>query len=231
MEEVPDLVGTLFCVALCLFPLVLFGVSFYIFKRRISNLATQAGEMGFSFAERGTEEQLESLAHFRLFTQGTSRKIRNLMRGEREGIGVWLFDYRYKPPVSGSRRVWAQTVILAETDPLQLPAFYVRPRNLLDHLGAEAEQEIEFTGEDRFSKRYVVLGEDEAEVRQLLTPDVRAFFADHQGLSVEGSGQQLVIYRMRDQKTAGQIEGFLQEGLQLVRLVKGSHQESLRKGG
>jgi hypothetical protein len=76
-----------------------------------------------------------------------------------------------------------------------------------------------------------VLGEDEEEIRQLFTPDVRAFFVDHQGLSMEGAGQQVVIYRLRDQKTAGQIEGFLQEGLQLVRLVKGSHQESLRKGG
>jgi hypothetical protein len=221
MEEMPDLAGTLFCVAICLFPLLLFGFSFYIFKRRISNLKAQAEEMGFSFAERGSEEQLESLAHFRLFTQGTSRKIRNLMRGGKEGIPVWIFDYRYKPPVSGSRRVWAQTVLLAETDQLQLPAFYVRPRNLMDHLGSETDQEVEFDGVEGFSNRYVVAGSDEARVRRLLTPDVQAFFVDHQGLSVEGAGQQLVIYRMRDQKTAKQIEGFLQDGLQLVRALAG----------
>ena len=221
MEEIPDLVGTLFCAALCLFPLLLFGLSYYIFRRRISKLEGQAGGMGFSFSERGTEEELATLSHFDLFNQGRSRKIRNLMRGEKEGVGVWLFDYRYKPPVSGSQRVWVQTVFRAETGRLDLPEFQVRPRNLLDHLGVEAEQEISLDGADDFSKRYVVEGMDEAEIRHLLTPDVRAYFRQHQGLSAAGAGQQLVVYRIRDQKTAGQIEAFLQDGMELVGLLAG----------
>jgi hypothetical protein len=220
----------LICAAFCLFPLLLFGGTFYLFKRRIANLERKAQALDFSFDATGfkfdsTDDPTfrEHLPAFDLFSQGSSRKVRNLMRGTREGVAVSVFDYRYKPPLGGSsRRVWAQTVVALEDPTLDLPAFSLRPRNFLDRLDVGTLEEVEPAGAPDFNRRYVLEGEAPDRLRALFDPAVRGHLETHTGMSVEGAGGWLIYYKLVNSKSAPQIEPFMEEALALMRLLRAS---------
>lgn len=230
VEQSSGLVGLLICGGALLFLVVIFGGSFYLFKRRISNLEKKAREMGFSFDSTGFKFDsmddpvfVEHMPRFDLFSRGSSRKVRSLMQGQRDGMAVSVFDYRYKPPTGGSgRRVWVQTVVLMEREGLDLPAFAVRPRNLTDRLGIGASEQVVVPEAPAFSERYVLRGADKERVRALFGPAVRRHFQEHKGMSAEGAGDHLIYYRLMDRKSADQIESFLVEALALARLMAAS---------
>ena len=223
MEQPSDLTGILVCAGLCLFPILLFAMTFYLFRVRIGKLEKKAQELGFSFDATGfkfesVDEPVfsERLPPFNLFSQGRSRKVRNVMKGEWEGVPVTVFDYRYKPV----QDVWTQTVVLIEQDGLDLPQFLVRPRNLADHLDVPPGEEVEVEDAELFSKRYVVQGVDEKRIRELFGPEVRGYFREQAGMSAEGAGDCVIVYRARDAKSPEQIEPFLDRVVELIHLMK-----------
>jgi hypothetical protein len=228
VEEPSNLLPLLLCAAILLCPLILFGVSFYLSKRRIRKLEEEAKSLGLSFNATGFKFDsvddptfLEHLPPLTLFTQGTKHKVRNVMTGEREGVAVTIFDYRFRPALGGNRNVWTQTVILLERKGVALPAFEIRPRSLIDRLGGFIDGEATIDAAPGFSKKYVVQGPDLERVAAVFGSAVRAHFEAHAGTSCAGEGDQLIYYRLLDQKSVAQMEPFLNEALELAHLMGG----------
>src|SRR5262249_59859928 len=111
--------------------------------------------LGFHFLPNGDGLTLEQLAHFQLFSQGTSRKIRNLMQGKAEQLEVKVFDYEYALGSGESLETPAQSVVCFCAPDLSLPSFSLRPRTLLQKIAAFfGYQHIEFGGHPEFSLHY-----------------------------------------------------------------------------
>lgn len=219
MEQSEGLIAGL--VALFFFgSLLAFLVGYIVLQRkRMGNLRDLAESMEFSFEPRGDAAFLKSLQHFYLFSQGHSRKIRNLMQGQMEGIAVTVFDYVYNP--LGKKGVRQQTVVLLESSDLQLPAFSLRPEGVVHRLGRlVGYQDIDLEAYPTFSKQYVVQGEDEEQVRSILSADVIAHYEALEGMSTEGAESQLVYYRASKRAPVEGVEPLMAEGLQAARILK-----------
>jgi hypothetical protein len=109
---------------------------------------------------------------------------------------IWMMDYSYVKGNGERRRALAQTVVLIEHADLDLPHFYLSkelPFQWLEKL-AKA-QDIDFEEHPKFNKLFRLMGEDEAAVRALFTMRNRDGLERHPGLTIEGRGSQLLIFR------------------------------------
>ena len=72
---------------------------------------------------------------------------------------------------------------------------------------------------DRFSKKYLLRGEDEQTIRALFTDAVLTFFAAHPDrVLLEGSDDQLILYRSGIRIEPENIPAFMKEGFEVFRL-------------
>ena len=197
-----------------------FGVMlYYREKQRREDLQSVAGKLGFSFSPDGDANLLHRLGQFHLFSQGRSRKVRNLMRGEIQDIAVSLFDYRYTTGSGKHSHTHAQTVVLFESERLALPFFTLRPEGLFHKMaGAFGYEDIDFDGSSDFSDAYLLKGTDEDQIRAIFGPEVQAYCTRHGHLWTEGEGGQLVHYHADRRVDPERIESWLQEGLDVLDL-------------
>jgi hypothetical protein len=162
---------------------------------------------------------VERLAHFRLFSQGHSKKAWNVMNGRAGDVKVQIFDYTYSTGGGKSSHTWKLTVFLFESGRLQLPAFSLRPRGFWDGVaGLFGKQRIEFEASPELSGAYLLQGRDEDWVRAIFSEPVVAYYTRHPGLCVEGEGDQLIYYHRDPRVEPEQILRFFQEGLDVLDL-------------
>jgi hypothetical protein len=158
-----------------------FGVMLYYREmRRREDLQNVAGKLGFSFCPEGDPHLLGKFGQFHLFSQGRSRKVRNVMRGEIQDIAVSLFDYRYTTGSGKHSHTHAQTVVLFESERLALPFFTLRPEGFFHKMaGAFGYEDIDFDGSPAFSDAYLLKGTHEDLIRAIFEPQVRAYYTRH----------------------------------------------------
>ena len=117
---------------------VFWGVS-HREKQRTKQFELVAAQMGLPFYPMGDSALMEKLSRFHLFSQGRSRKVRNLLRGVSGQLGitedaeVGIFGYRYTTGGGQHSRTTRQSVVYFRSPQLNLPQFALR-------------QSISFTG-------------------------------------------------------------------------------------
>jgi hypothetical protein len=195
------------------------AASYYLDKQRREQMQAVAARMGFSFSAEGEAGLRKRLGHFHLFSQGRSRKIRNVMRGEGHGTPVTLFDYQYTTGSGKHNNTHRRTVLLFETERLRLPFFTLRPQGLFHKLAAAfGYGDIDFQANPVFSDAYLLQGSDESRIQDLFGEKVLSYYERRRGLCTEGAGQQLVFYRGNRREEPGSIERFLAQGLEVLDL-------------
>src|SRR5438270_1721626 len=102
---------------------VVFVVNWYVEKKRTEAFAKLAESLNFEFQPKGSAELMRELASFPLFGQGHSKKMKNLLRGEANGLEVCLFDYRYVVGYGKHQQTHQQSVFLARADDMGLTRF------------------------------------------------------------------------------------------------------------
>jgi len=213
-------------------PLIVFGgivalvglavaVSLLRERKRARALRAAAEAMGLSYAEKGDKALLASLEHFRLFTEGHSRRITHLVQGQANEIDLKIFDYRYTTGGGRNASAHRQSVLLLRTPHLSLPAFMLRPEGLLDKIGAVfGLRDMDLDDHPDFSKHYVLRGQDEEAVRRLFDADVLDWYGSRRGVSTEGAGQELVFYRADRRVPPEEFPALLEEGFALLTLFR-----------
>ena len=175
----PFVIFAVVCIVIAL------GGFFLLERHRTAALQEVASKFDLGF-EKSTElpRQIDRL-DFHLFSQG-SNTIKNVMSGVQYGIQVKVFGYSYSTGSGQNRRTTRQSVVLFESEELDLPRFDMRPEHLLHKVGgAFGYQDIDFPGNKRFSKEYLLRGRDEAAIRSVFTDEALAYFAANPNLSVE----------------------------------------------
>ncbi len=158
--------------------------------RRGEALQTAGAGMKFRFQPMADAGLIDRLEHFHLFSQGRRKKILNVLQGRAGDIDVSVFDYRYVTGGGQQSRHWRQTVILFESDEMRLPSFTLRPENLFHKIGQVfGYKDIDFDSHPEFSKRYLLRGENESEVRDTFSADTLRFYESDRKLSTEAAGR------------------------------------------
>jgi hypothetical protein len=191
-------------------------------KRRAQALRQVADELGFDFSPTD-QELVTRLQSFHLFSQGRSKKLTNVLRGEANGLAVEIFDYRYTTGSGKSSKTWKQTVLCFRLDGPGLPAFSLRPHTFF-HRIAEwfGAQNISFEEHPVFSKNYLLRGPDEAAVRNLFDERALTFYEERPGLSTEGGDDRLLFYHPDKRVAPEKVRGFLAEGFQVLQAFRPS---------
>ena len=131
-------------------------------RERTLGLKSSATLLGWQFAEEAPLTYLPNLENFALFSQGHSKRIKNLMYGETNGVKSALFDYIYVVGSGKNQSTYYQSVVYFEPSRLNIPFFSLRPENVLYKLiAAFGYQDIDFGNRPIFSSKYLLRGTDE----------------------------------------------------------------------
>jgi hypothetical protein len=217
-----DQVVVAIVIAVVIF-VVVAAVVLYGQQKRVKQLRAIAAQLGYQFVEQGPG-LFDTLRGFPLFSQVHShaRTATNLLRGEADGAAATLFDYSYAVGQGKNQRYHTQSVLLFESERLNLPPFALRPEGFGQKVrGLLGQQDINFQEHPAFSSAYVLQGTSEAQIRALFDSKKLAFFAQRHGLCVEGDGGKLIYYRAAKRVSPKTIPAFVEEGRAVLRLLAG----------
>jgi hypothetical protein len=190
-----------------------------IARKRMLAMQSVAKQLGWTFFAEAPLTYIQGVENFPLFNQGHSKKILNLMTGEANGIKVSVFDYEYKTGGGKNVSVHHQSVVYLEPTNLNLPYFSLGPEGLLTKIGAAfGYDDIDFGQRPEFSRRFVLRGQDEPGIRRVFNDRLLAFYEGRIGMSTEAGGNQVFLYRTRNQFQPFEIQPNVGLGLELVNL-------------
>jgi hypothetical protein len=222
------LIGGAVLIAICL---VVFRINR---GRRSKEFKEAASRLKMRYSPEDDSFRRELFFTYPLFQRGHPDKCTasNFLRGERNGMDVVLFDYRYttqhkigqgfelKPSgVIKDYSTYAQSVAAIRLQSKVLPQFEMCPETLLHKIGALAGmRDIDFESHSEFSKRYRLRGKSERAVREAFTFEVLGYFDRSPGWSLEANGEWLLCYRHDRQVSPDELDAFLEEALHIARL-------------
>lgn len=196
--------------------LVAIEISNHVTKQHTDAMRNISRNLNLKFDPEGHQELHESLKRFHLATLGPYSTMSNLMYGQRDGIDIAIFEYEYP---RGRNNTIRQTVIWMQRRGTKMTEFSLRPEGVWNQLGGwSGHGDINFDSHPRFSRDYLLKGDDEAAIRELFTDDVLEFYERHAELITEGEGNKLLLYREGVAVTPEKIPSFLNEALALREL-------------
>ena len=194
--------------------------------KEFKRISEQLG-MTFSARVKGRAKD-QATPPLPLFYEGHSRVVTNMLHGDSELLGfaeefeVRIFAYGFARQQQ-DQHVIMQSVICFQSPQLNLPKFQLRPEHFSDKIGSKlGYQDIDFESHPtavEFSKKYLLRGKDEQKIRALFTDTVLTFFSvDRDKVWLEGSGDQLILYRDGKIIELEYIPAFMKEGFEVFRL-------------
>jgi hypothetical protein len=197
-------------------------LGFYLEKKRREALEQVAVRLGMQFSAQPVEG-IPSRLHqsgFKLFQRGRGRRYSNWMSKRLiDGTEIALFDYQYTSGSGEDSSTYRMSVFFASQEDLHLPRFQLHPEDAFFHGIAKAfgMKDINFESHPKFSRSYLLRGQDEDQIRIRFHPGVLSFLEDHLNYSVEGSGSHLILWRSDQLVQPEDIENFMRLGEELVR--------------
>jgi hypothetical protein len=181
-----------------------------------------ADQLGLPFYPGG-DHLLPALAHFKLFSQGSARHIKNLLHGVTDDVEVGIFDYQYTTGGGQHSQTFFQSVVAFRSPRLNLPDFALRPENVFHRIGQVlGYQDIDFESRPDFSKAFLLRGSDEARIREVFDDEVLEFFEGTTGVCVEGGGDQLIYCRSSKKVEPANTRSFMDDGFKVYLLFRSS---------
>ena len=147
-----------------------------------------------------------AMVSFKLFNQGHSRQVKNLIRVASEEVDVAVCDYEYTTGAGKNRQIHHQTICVVRSPKLSLGHFFLRRQvAVFDFLGKVfGGQDINFDDDPEFSKTYVLqTAHLEDDLRRRFGDSVRRTFVElaPKGVQVEGQGDRILFHYGRRLKT------------------------------
>lgn len=175
-----------------------------------------AEDIGMDFYESDDSGLIDYLNDFKLFSQGRSKKIKNMLisvDGE-EKLDTRVFDYRYVTGHGKSTRRHNQTVFYLHSEKLGLPHFMLRPENFFHRVGKflGMPDDINFEEYPEFSKKYLLKGEQEDAIRSAFKDDLLHFFTVEKNWTLEGRKYSLIFYANGQRQNLETIKNFYEKG-------------------
>lgn len=179
-------------------------------RERTEQIRAIAPMLGWQFVETAPFNWIPNLEKFSLFNSGHSKSIRNMLYGEANGVKAALFDYEYVTGSGKNRATHYQSVVYFEPRNLSVPVFSLRPENALHRFAAVfGYQDIDFGNRPLFSSKYLLRGPDEQVIRNTFTDALLTFYETNQGLSTDGGGNQLFVFRAGHRAAPHELQGFM----------------------
>ena len=192
-------------------------------RQRAKKLKEVSEQMGWAFHPRGDWSLMDRLSLFHLFSQGFTRRIKNIVHGRTERAEVAIFDCEYADVRKSKSRTHWQSVVYFRSSSLDLPPFALRPENLFHKIGKVlGYQDIDFVSHPKFSQDYLLRSHDEEGVRRVFREQVLWYFEQQRGVCTEGVANQLIFYRTGQRIKPDGVGRFMEEGFRVFELFEQS---------
>ena len=179
-------------------------------RERTEHLRAVANLLGWQFGQEAPMDWIPGMNNFGLFNSGHSKQINNIMYGHTNGVKAALFDYTYTTGSGKNQSTHYQSVVYFESRELKLPVFSLRPENFMHKLiSALGYQDIDFGNRPAFSSQYLLRGNEEIAIRSTFHDALLAFYESHPGVSTDGGGNQIFIFREGHHTPPDQIRAFI----------------------
>lgn len=144
-----------------------------------------------------------------------------MMHGYRDNAEVSLFEYYYTDKQAQTLQNFKYTALVLRSRNLRLPYFSLQPINVFHKLDMFAgRKKISFDSYPKFEKFYVLSGDDEKTLRKIFTDEVLSYFQNHIGMNIEGTNDQMLLYREGTHMSPERMHAYLSEGAAVVRLFE-----------
>ncbi|MCL4524374.1 MAG: hypothetical protein M1451_10785 [Acidobacteria bacterium] len=186
-------------------------LTFYLQARRRKAMEDAAREMGFTF--QADVAGLGPAAYLNLPLLSRNTALSNVLQGAASCGEAIVLDCQ----IGSGKSAQTQTVACFRLSGKELPAFEMRPENMLHKIGALfGYKDIDFAENETFSKSYLLRGADESAVRLLFHSGRLSFFEQHKGWAVEGAGEWLAIYKVAWRVSPSKLRQFVEEATQVA---------------
>ena len=200
--------GYLIWLAFLLLTPILYFYKRHKSKKHGENLKEVGASIGLFMSSKKYPAPLKELQKFKLFSLGVYGFISNLMQGRKDSFDVAIFTHEFK---KGKHREY-QTVILFESDQLNLPHFTLFPENIRHKIAAKiGYEDINFDSFPKFSSQYYLKGNEEEKIRNVFKTNILSYFENDPGWSVEGLETRLLIYREGSMISPEEIQEFYEQ--------------------
>ena len=203
------------CIGIVIF------IAYKLEKKRTEILRQVAMQKGFSFNPKTEKSYIDSLPKLTIFKKGHSKKLTNLIKGNKNSIAWSIFDYKFTVGHGKNSRTYKQTVALASLH-TSLPNFYLGRENIFHKIGSKfGYQDIDFDNFPEFSDKYLLRGENETAVKNLFTSNILRFFQENMtNIYVEAEKNYLIYYRLSRRIKPLELDQFIEEATKVVRLFE-----------
>lgn len=200
--------------------LILLAAWFYD-KKRSEAMQVIADALNFSFERKGDELLIAMHDDFELLAKGHAKKASNVMHGRSGDMDVTIMDYQYTIGHGKNSSTHLHSIIIVQSIHLLLPLFTLAPENIFHKIGGVfGYQDIDFSSHPKFSKQYLLRGEDEDAIRETFSDELLKFYEKNKTSNTEGNNDKFVFFRTGKRLRARDIQAFLQEGIKLYGLFK-----------
>lgn len=191
-------------------------------KKRTRELLDIARELGFEFHPTRDMGWLSFWDSFEVMKRGRSRKIRNFLGREHEGVDAAIFDFQYTTGSGKNSHTHRQTMVSFISKDLKLPPFTLSPENLLHRVASVfGYSDINFQEAPAFSKMFVLRSPDPTSIRELMTPERLHALETFPGIQIEARDSQLLIWYRDRLKKPTEIVEFFKTAFEIYVIFKG----------
>ena len=221
-------------VLFLVFAIVIVCVIVYSFMRRKQRreaLAAYAQTRAFSFSVKDVLGLQQRMELFALMRKGWGKTLQHVLVGDHGGRQVILFEYTYK--TGGGKNTSTHTQFCCTWQlPISVSRLVVRPEGVFDRIGDWFSGcDIDFPGNVEFSNRFVVSGDDEAEVRSVVTARVMDYMLGGDFQCLEIVSDLALLYSRSGNLTAERCQWLLAMAGGLERVMAGRRRLAPGGGG
>ncbi len=195
--------------------------------KRQSEIKQIAGEYNLTFSPE-LNFDTSDLREFLFFRTRPVEYKKNIIKGRYENFDVdWEFcDITFDEGALIAREVYHTSVEILKL-PIDLPVFSLEKEVLLDKvIQLAANEDIDFKGQTKFSKRYLLKGPRKNEIREFFTQELIDFFNKGDVYHLESNGQSLLVFRHMRLATPNEIRKMIRfSGYLLERLLANLKQD------
>ena len=190
-------------------------------QKRLRNLATEKDYLYTSQVDWNTIY----LKKFHFFEIRPIESKYNCLKGTYEDLGVsWeIADVTFNEGKAFTAETFNTTLMVLKLDK-KLPIFTMEKEGVLGKIfdrvmAFTGYKDIDFEMYPDFSKKFLLMGENESEIRSFFTEKIIHFFENHQIYHLESNGESIVIFDKIKLARTDETIAFINYGKELASLL------------
>jgi MFS superfamily sulfate permease-like transporter len=190
-------------------------------QKRLRNLATEKEYLYTSQVDWNTIY----LKKFHFFEIRPIERKYNCLRGTFQDLDVsWeIADVTFNEGQAFTAETFNTTLMVLKLNK-KIPVFTMEKERVLEKIfdrviAFTGYKDIDFKMYPDFSKKFLLMGNNESEIRSFFTDEIIHFFVNHQVYHIESNGEALIIFNKIKLARTDETLAFIEYGKELAKLI------------